>query len=184
MKNLIWKEKDSDGHEYIFLQDSFGKVLKVYWFVHDVILQTQGNNHFVFLKEENPEMFKIFADVAKSLKELKKCSREAKDWFFEGDRFVWHHMSRTWDKPFSDEDGFSATFDGNKLEIEFVLSAEKKRFGMKETADNARFFVSMGGPGGYIGPYQRVSDIFALKMNELVGCVPCKRAEEQEEKIH
>ena len=184
MKNLIWLEKDNANNEHIFFQDSFGNVLETFWFSHDAVLRPKGNNHFVFLKEENPEMFKIFADVAKSLKELKKHDRDAKRMFFDEDKFVWHHMARTWDKPFSAEDGFSATFDGNKLEIEFVLSARKKQCGMKETDNDAWFFVSMGGANGYTPPYQDVSDIFAIKLNELIRCVPCRRTEKQEEKIH
>ena len=156
IKNLCKVKSNSEiESDHIIMVDSNGKQLECFWFGHDVILSPKDSNNFVFKKES--ELYPFLSSFAKQIKEVNKMAGGN---FVQGNIFTWHHMSRSWDRPFEDNAGFVATRNKDNIVINF-FPAKYKSFG-----DN---YISVGGPDGYVQPYQSISDLFALHLNEILN---------------
>lgn len=162
------KSKSEMESDHIVLVDDNKKEIELFWFVHEVIIFLKDGNNFVFTKEF--ETYKILSALASQLKEVNKIAGGD---FVKDNKFTWHHMARAWDKPFEENAGFTASMNNDNIEVNFFPSKQKSfRDG----------FISMGGPDGYIEPYQSVSDLFANVLNEMLNKVPYK-TETNSEKI-
>ncbi len=160
IKNIYKEKINSDiESDHIVLRDSNKHELECFWFSHEVIVSPRDNQEFVFLKTENPSLYKILSKFAGR---IVKANDMVGGSFIDGNTFTWHHMARSWDRPFSENAGYIATMDKDSVRIRF-FPAQKKSFGDR--------YISMGGPDGYTEPYQSISNLFAETLNDMLGHV-------------
>lgn len=161
----VYKVKSNGEMEsdHIVLVDDNKKEIELFWFVHEVVVFAKDGGSFKFSKNESPQAYDILLKIAE---QIKTENDNVKEMFFKGNKFTWHHMARSWEKPFEDEDGFAATLNNDCVEVNFFPGKTKKPSLISE------YFISMGGPDGYTEPYQSVSTIFSFALNELLLEIP------------
>ena len=166
--NGIKKELTDNNMEsdHIIIKDSNNNEFEIFWFSHEVIINSK-NNHFEFLKKDKPELFNFLTKFAK---QVELTNNLAGGQFVENNKFTWHHMSRAWDRAFEEEAGFTATLNKDSIEINFFPSLNK----FESINSNKNFFISMGGPDGFVEPYQSISNLFAQTLNILIHKIPCE----------
>ena len=169
--NNFYKEKSERNidSDYVVLKDSNDNILKAYWFVHEVMLETRGNSDFVFLKSDNPTLYKFLSKLGETIKSANKGD------FVKDNKFTWHHMSRAWDRPFEEEAGFVASLLKDRVEIKFFPAKDKAYMQLSNN-----YLISMGGANGYEEPYQSISNVFARTLNMLLYELPYREEKEIE----
>ena len=170
-----FERKKSDGgfeSDHVVLKDCNNNELDLFWFVHEVVVQADGCDCFCFSKKDCPDVYAFLTDLAKQIEGVDK---HVCDGFVKNGSFVWHNMSRAWDRPFEEEAGFAAKLCGEAVEIKFFPGLH----GFGHINSNNKFFISLGGPDGFVEPHQSISNIFAMKLNELLDLVPCEEEKQR-----
>ena len=167
------KSDNNMESDHIVIKDILNKELEMFWFGHEVIISS-NDNEFTFTKAQNVNIYDFLSQLGNQLSVADKASGGD---FFENNTFTWHNLSRAWDRPFEEEAGFFAKLESNSIKINFFPAKNKFRF----INSNNNFFISMGGPDGFVQPYQSITNIFTSALNILLTEIPYK--EENNENI-
>lgn len=167
MLNGFQKKKSNNDMEsdHVVLIDSNNNELEIFWWSHEVILLAKNCEKYEFFKEQNPQIYNILVKLARQIK-VENDNVGGK--FVKGNSFTWHNMSRAWDRPLEDEAGFVAQLNDDSIRINFTPAVEKSKY----KKINSEYFISMGGPDGYVEPYQSISNLFANVLNKLLVTIP------------
>ena len=164
------KSNNNMESDHIVIEDINKNILELFWFSHEVIIFSEKCSNFTFLKKNNTKLYNLILNFAKN---INRANKNVNGNFINENAFIWHHISRAWDRPFEKEAGFIATLDSISLKIDFFPAKTS-------LIKSGNYFISMGGPDGYIQPYQSISNVFAITLNQLLNTIPYKNSEEQE----